>query len=353
MTLTLAELAAHVEGQVVGDDQVNISGVGSLARAKTGEISHYSNQRFKAQLEATKASAIVLDANSIAICPASSVVVANPQFAFAQIAALFDRRIRTPVGIHPTAKIDSSAQIGKDVRFGPNVQISAHCHIDDGVELCANVCIGAYSVVGAETCVRENVVLYHDVRVGERCLIHSNTTIGSDGFGIVPDERGMLHDIPQVGGVRIGSDVSIGSSCSVDRGAIDDTVIHDNVKLDNQVHIGHNCEIGEHSILCGRTGLAGSVTIGTYCVLAGSVGVAGDGPLTITDGVEIGAMTFVSRDIDKPGRYSGATLHTDNAVWRRNMLRLNELDALAKRIKKLETTLAKQTSGLESNQKSE
>ena len=337
--LSLAEIAQRTQGRVIGDKLVCISGVGSLANARKGDLTYLSNQRYRAQLQTTNASAVLLSDRNVANCPIPAIVVTNPQLAFAQIAVEFDRREKVAAGIDSTAQIDSTARLGNDLRIGPNVHVGSHCQVSDGVELCANVCIGAYSTIGRHTSIRENVVVYHDVQIGEGCTIHANTSIGADGFGITADEKGQLQEVPQVGRVRIGDDVLIGAGVTIDRGAIDDTIVHDNVKIDDQVHIAHNCVVGAHSIMCGRSSLAGSVTLGEHCVLAGGVGIAGEGPVSIAGGVEIGAMTFVSRDITKPGRYSGSTLHTDNRTWRRNVLRLNELDSMAKRLRRVEEKL--------------
>lgn len=339
--LSLAEIAQRTHGRVIGDELICISGIGSLANAQPGDLTFLSNLRYRAQLQATEASAVLISEQSVMNCPIPAIVVRNPQLAFAQIAVEFEKREKVALGVHSSAHIDSTARLGNDLRVGPNVNVGAHSELADGVELCANVCIGAHSSIGRNTSIRENAVVYHDVRIGARCTIHANTSIGADGFGIAADDEGQLHEVPQVGRVQIGDDVLVGASVTVDRGAIDDTVIHDNVKIDDQVHIGHNCVVGAHSILCGRSSLAGSVTLGEYCVLAGGVGIAGEGPLSIAGGVEIGAMTFVSRDITDPGRYSGSTLHTDNRTWRRNMLRLNELDAMAKRLRRVEKILEK------------
>ena len=335
----LADIAARAEGRVVGDDQISIEGVGSLANAGPGDLAQYSNLRFKAQLRDTKAAAVLLTEDAVQDCPVASVVVPHPQLTFAQVAATFDKRVLTPVGIHPTAQIDPTASIGDNVRVGSFVDIGPHAVIEDGVELCSKVSIGAYSKVGQDSSIRANATLYHDVRLGARCTVHSNSIIGADGFGITPDATGKLQEIPQVGGVVIGDDVLVGASSTIDRGTLDDTVLEDNVKLDDHVHIAHNCHIGAHSILCGCVGLAGSVTLGQYCLLAGGVGVAGEGALSIAAGTQVGSMTFVSRDITEPGRYSGATLHTDNPTWRRNMLRLNELNEIAKRLRRVEDQL--------------
>lgn len=339
--LSLAEIAQRTQGRVIGDELTCISGVGSLANARPGDLTFLSNQRYRAQLQATEASAVLISEQSALNCPIPAIVVRNPQLAFAQIAVEFDKREKVAPGIHASAHIDSTARLGNDLRIGPNVTVGADCELSDGVELCANVCIGGHSSIGRDTSIRENVVVYHDIRIGARCTIHANTSIGADGFGITADEAGQLQEVPQVGRVRIGNDVLVGASVTIDRGTIDDTVIHDNVKLDDQVHIAHNCVVGAHSIMCGRASLAGSVTLGEYCVIGGGVGIAGEGPLSIAGGVEIGAMTFVSRDITEPGRYSGSTLHTDNRTWRRNMLRLNDLDAMAKRLRRVEKLVEK------------
>lgn len=333
---SLDQIAGLIDGRVVGDESIKISGVSSLLNAKDGDLAQYSNVRYRAQLTNTQASAVILKDSAVDDCPVAAIVVQEPQLAFAKVAATFDRRSLTPEGIDATAVIDTSATIGTDVRIGPYVTIGPKVVIASGVELCAHASIGAHSSVGEDSSIRENTVLYHDVRVGRRCVLHANVVIGTDGFGIVADEKGNLSQVPQVGGVTIGDDVLIGSSSTVDRGTLDDTVIDDDVKIDDQVHIAHNCFVGKHSILCGRVSLAGSVTIGQHCVLAGAVGVAGEGPVTIADGVQIGAMTFVSRDITEPGRYSGSTIHTTNRAWRRNVLRFNELDAIAKRLAALE-----------------
>ncbi len=342
--LSLADIAQRTQGRIVGDERIGISGVGSLAHARSGDLAFFSNPRLSKQLANTQASAVLISESAVASSPVAAVVVDNPQLAFAQIAAIFDRRMKTPIGVHESAQIAPTARLGRDVRIGPFVSIEAHCIVEDGVELCANVSIGAYSLIKRNTSIRENAVIYHDVKIGARCTVHANATIGADGFGIVPDATGTLQEIPQVGGVTVGDDVLIGACATIDRGTLDDTLIHDNVKLDNHVHIGHNCEIGAHSILCGCTGVAGSVSIGQYCVIGGGVGIAGEGPLRITDGVQVGAMTYISRDITEAGRYSGSTLCTDNRSWRRNALRFNELDAMAKRLARLERKLERRSS---------
>ena len=259
---TLASIARHIDGSVIGDDSVEISGVGSIANAQQGEITHLSSVKFKNYLPITRASAIVLSKQYVDESPTNSVVVKNPALAYAKVSQLFEaqERVRVPLGIHPTAVVDSTASVGNDVRIGPHVTIGARTSLGDRVEIGSGTSVGSDASVQAESMIFASVTLYHNVRLGARCIVHANTVIGADGFGLVPDQHGVLHRIAQLGGVLVGDDVLIGAGCTIDRGAIDDTVLEDGVKLDDQVHIGHNCCVGAHSILCGCAGLAGSVT---------------------------------------------------------------------------------------------
>ncbi len=308
--------------------------------AREGELTHLSSTRYKSFLCSTQASAVILVKEYAANCPVNALVVDNPILCYARASHLFHRRVPELLGINDRTEIHPSATIGDNVRIGPFVCIGPEVHIGTGVEIGANTTIRARSTIGSDSCVQSNVSIYEDVHIGERCVVHSNVVIGADGFGFVPTDSGEIASINQLGGVQIGNDVVVGASSTIDCGAIDDTIIEDGVKLDDQVHIGHNCIVGAHSMLCGCTGLGGSVTIGPHCVLAGGVGVAGTGPLNIASGVQVGAMTYVSRSIDKPGMYQGASLHMPIAEWKRNAIRTLELDELVKRVSKLERSAA-------------
>ncbi len=340
----LREIAQHIGAKVVGDPETSIERLGSIRTGRQGDLTHLSSPQYRPFLETTQASAVVLAEQDANHCRVAALVVPNPALGFAKASQLFDKRPRVPAGISEKAEVHADAKIGDDVRIGPWVVVESDAVVEDRVEIGACSHIGSNSRIGADTVIMGSVFIYHGVDVGRRCLIHANSVIGADGFGFAPDAQGRLEPIAQVGGVRIGNDVVVGASNTIDRGAIDDTIIEDGVKLDDQVHIGHNCIVGAHSILCGCAGLGGSVTIGKHCVIAGGVGVAGTGPLTIADGSQIGAMTYVSRSIDEPGQYQGATLHTPIRSWRRNMMRLTELDSLAKRIAKLERQLESKSS---------
>lgn len=335
-TFTLEELADRVSARLVGDPGVRITGLGSLAGAGSGDISHLSSPAYRDQLAATRAAAVILKESDLTLWDGPALVVDNPYLAFARVSQLFARSPALPEGVHPTAHVHPTARLHPSARLGPGVSVGAGSRIGAGVRLHANVVVGEGCDVGEDGVLMPNAVLYADVTLGPRCIVHSGAVIGADGFGYTPDERGVLEPIAQLGGVRIGADVSIGACTSIDRGAIDDTVIEDGVKIDNQVQIGHNCRIGAHSIICGCVGIVGSTRIGRHCVLAGGVGVGGDRPIEVCDGVVVSGMTHVSSSITEPGVYSGGVLHSANRRWKKNAVRFNSLDELNRRVARLE-----------------
>ena len=279
---------------------------------------------------------MLLRETDAAQCPAVAVVVADPYVAFAVVSQMFDDAPRLPAGVDATATVHASARLGAVVAVGANAVIGANAVLGPGVEIGAGASVGEGTQIGADSIVYPNATLYHGVRLGERCVIHSGAVIGADGFGFAPDERGEWVRIAQLGGVTLGDDVSVGACSTIDRGAITDTIVRDGVKIDNQVQIGHNCDIGEHTLICGRVGIVGSTRIGRHCVFAGGAGVAGDNPITICDNVQVTAVTTISRSIDTPGVYSGGLLHNTAQRWRRNAVRFAELDDIAKRLARLE-----------------
>ncbi|MCY4655683.1 MAG: UDP-3-O-(3-hydroxymyristoyl)glucosamine N-acyltransferase [Gammaproteobacteria bacterium] len=333
---TVGQIADHIDGYVVGNRSVKISSIGSIHSANSGQIAHLSNPQYRQYLASTNASAVILTESDQAQCPTVAVVVDHPYVAYAKTSQLFDKRPRVPIGVHETAFIDASANLGEDVRIGPFVTVGAESNIGDRVEIFDHASIGGGCSIGADTVLKSHVTLSHDIHVGDRCLLMEGCVIGSNGFGYASEGNQRNEPIAQLGGVRIGNDVDVGAKTTIDRGALEDTVIGNLVKMDDQVHIGHNCQIGDRTIICGCAGMAGSVTIGKDCMIGGGVGIAGDGPLELTDMVYVSAMTFVSRSIDKPGIYSGHTLHSSNSKWRRNAIRLNDLDALHKKVDRLE-----------------
>ena len=348
MKITLVEIAKRIGADIVGPfgmstesyDERVISSLGSLGTAQAGDLSHLSSPSYRAQLASTDASAVILSAEYVAECPAICLVVDQPYLAFARASQLFEIDAAIASGIHPSAVIDPSAELADNVSIGPNVVIGAHCKIGANVQIHANSTIGSNSSIGDDGRIMSNVSIYRKVVIGERCIVHSGVVLGADGFGFTPNAKGQYETIVQIGGVQIGHDVSIGATTAIDCGAIEDTVIGNGVKIDNQVQIGHNCRIGDHTIICGGAGMAGSTTIGKHCVLAGGCGIAGSSPITLCDGVVVSVKTTISQSIDKPGIYSGAIVASEHKQWLRNALRFNNLAQLFARVKKLENEKA-------------
>ena len=336
---TLNVLAKLVGAQCVGDPLTPITGLGSLANAASGQISHLSNNAYRDYLVVSKASAVILTAADVGDWNGSALVVDDPYLAFAKISQLFASHPELPVGVARGAIVADSAQVHPTAAVGPGVFIGEGVNIGANVLVFANCVIGEGSVVGAGTRLMPNTVLYSGVELGERCTVHSGAVIGADGFGFTPDEHGILQHIAQLGGVRIGADVSVGAASTIDRGAIDDTVVEDGVKIDNQVQIGHNCHIGAHTVICGCVGIAGSVTIGKHCIIAGACAIGGAGPIELVDRVVLTGATSVLRSIREPGTYSSAPLHGPTGQWKRNALRFSQLDRLTKRLGLLEKKL--------------
>jgi UDP-3-O-[3-hydroxymyristoyl] glucosamine N-acyltransferase len=260
-------------------------------------------------------------------------VVDNPHAAFARIAQLFDTTPVVASGIADTAVIASSANIGSDVSLGHNVIIEDNVVIGDRVTIGANTVIRRGTQIGEGCVIHPNVTIYHDVVLGKRVAVHSQTVIGAAGFGYAND-KGVWLPIPQTGSVQIGDDSQIGASSTIDRGAMEDTVLGKNVIIDNQVQIGHNCIIGDHSCICGATGIAGSCHIGKYVVIGGGVGV--NGHISICDKVQITGYSMIVQDITEPGVYSSGQPATSNREWKRNTIRLQKIGSLYDRVKALE-----------------
>lgn len=338
-SFTLGELADHVQARLVGDSDILIHGLGGLATAQAGELSHLSSPAYRKYLADTKASAVILEQTDLDACNAAALIVANPYLAFARVSQLFSRLPELAAVVNPTAQVHPSAVIDPAAAVGPGVVVGADSRVEAGARLYANAVVGERCHIQADVLLMPHAVLYADVALGARCIVHSGAVIGADGFGFTPDERGHLETIAQLGGVTIGADVSIGAGSTIDRGAIDDTIVEEGVKIDNQVQIGHNCHIGAHTIICGCVGIAGSVRIGKHCVLAGGSGVGGEGQVELVDGVVLTAGTVVLSSITEPGIYSGGVLHSSTARWKRNALRFRRLDELHRRVAELERRL--------------
>jgi UDP-3-O-[3-hydroxymyristoyl] glucosamine N-acyltransferase len=332
----LGELASRLSARLVGGDPgLRIHGVASLTAAGPGQVSHLSSAAYRSQLPKTAASAVILAESDLPLRQGAALVVERPYLAFARATQLFARPYEI-TGAGASASIDPSADVDPGAVIGAGARIGARTRIGARVRVHANVVIGEDCVLADDVEIMPNAVVYARVRIGARSIVHAGSVIGADGFGFTPDERGHLETIAQLGGVVIGSDVSIGACTTIDRGALEDTVIGDGVKIDNQVQIGHNTQIGDHTVICGCVGIVGSTRIGRHCLLAGGVGVGGDLPVELVDGVVVSAMTHVSASITRPGVYSGGVLHNTNRQWKRNALRFQHLDELARRVARLE-----------------
>lgn len=332
-SMTLAQVAECTGGRVEGDDSLEVSALGTLQSAQPGQLSFLANPRYRQSLESTRATAVLCRPDMVAHNPVASIVVDDPYGAFADISHRFDTAPSPEPGIHPRALVADTAMLADNVSIGANAIIEAGAVLEDGVVVMANSVVGAGSRLGQGVRLWPNVTIYHGVVIGPRTTIHSGAVIGADGFGFAPAGAGWKK-IAQVGGVRIGADVDIGAGTTIDRGAIEDTVIGDGVIIDNQVQIAHNVVIGDHTAIAGKAGIAGSARVGRNCVIAGAVGIAGH--LDICDGVQIMAMSLVSRSINEPGVYASGQPVDQHANWRKNTVRIRQLDDLFRRVKRLE-----------------
>ncbi len=334
---TLAELTQGLDVSIRGDANCLIEGVCTLQKAQTGRIAFLSNPLYKKYLSNTQASAVILLSDEAQACSVNALISRDPYFTYSQIASFFDDKPKATAGIHSTAVIGQHCQIDPTASIGANCVIGDNVTLSAGVVLGPGCIIGEYSTIGEASCLHANVTLYHKIQVGKRVIIASGTVIGSDGFGIAK-HQGVWHKVPQLGRVIIGDDVEIGSNCTIDRGAIEDTMLEKGVKLDNLIQIGHNVQIGEYSALAGCVGVSGSTVIGKNCLIGGGAGFAGH--LTIADNVMVTGMTAVTKSIRTPGVYSsGVGGLVTNMEWRKNSARLRRLDQLVERVKSLETAL--------------
>ena len=313
--LTLAEIARRLGGRVAGDPETRVGQVGSLEHAGAGDISFLSSARFKSRLGATRASAVILSPEFEDLTPLPRIVSEAPYLYFARVSQLFNPLTTQAPGVHP------SAVLGRGVTLGTDVSVGAGCVIGDGVS------------IGDGSCLYPRVVIYEKCSLGKRVIVHAGAVIGADGFGIARDAGGWVK-IPQIGGVRIGDDVEIGANTTIDRGAIDDTVVEEGVKLDNQIQIGHNVRVGARTAMAGCVAVAGSADIGRDCTIGAAALILGH--LQLVDGVHVSAGTVISRSVRQPGTYTGMYPFDDNESWARNTALVRHLADMADRIRELE-----------------
>jgi len=322
VTLRLAFIVEALGGELYGDANLQIDGLASLESAQPAQLSFLSHPKYQHLLSASNAGCVIVSPQfrALAVARGTCIVTDQPYLYYAKVTQLWRKTLTAPTVplIHSSAVIDPQAQVHSSARIGP---------------LCV---VEAGAVVGAHTVLKSRVTLGERCVVGERCLIHAGVVIGADGFGFAPN-AGTWEKIEQLGAVRIGNDVEIGANTCIDRGALQDTVIEDGVKLDNLIQIGHNVHIGQHTAMAGCAGVAGSATIGARCTVGGGAIVLGH--LTLADGVHISAASVVTRSIHKPGHYTGMFPLDDNAAWEKNAASLKHLASLRERIRALEAQL--------------
>ncbi len=329
--LSLKEIAARLGGDVLGDAETHVVQVAALATARAGQISFLASPKYRAQLESTRASAVVVPPSFAQAISLPRIVAANPYAYYARVTALLNPKQISVSGTHPS--VDSASPIPESACIGAGVSIGAGVALGDAVLLHPGCVIGDGVSIGDGSELYPNVTVYSGCSIGRNAIIHSGAVIGADGFGFAPD-AGQWVKIPQIGGVRIGDDVEIGANTSIDRGALDDTIIGNGCKLDNQIQIGHNCVIGDHVVIAGCVGIAGSTRIGNGCMLGGAAMILGH--LTIADGTTISPGSMVMKSIDKPGKYTALYPLEEHGRWLHNAAQVRRLAQMAERVGHLE-----------------
>jgi len=330
--LTLGDIADRLGVECRGDRQRSIRGLATLGSAGEDQLSFLANPRYAELLARTGAGAVLLAPEQAEHCPVDCLVTEEPYLAYARASHWFDRAPRPPAGIHPSAVVAESARLGEGVSIGAMCVVGEGAELASGVVLGPGCLIGEHCRIGEDSRLQARVTLYHGVRLGRRCLLHSGAVLGADGFGFAQDE-GEWVKIAQLGGVVVGDDVEIGANTTIDRGALEDTRIGNGVIIDNLVQVAHNVVIGDHTAIAGCVGIAGSTRIGRYCTVAGGAGLVGH--IDIADHVHISGMTRVSKSIDRPGSWTSGTAMQETRQWRRNAARFARLDELARRVNAL------------------
>lgn len=318
-----------------GDGATGIEGVATLADAGPTQLAFLSNPRYRAQLASTRAGAVVMRESDAGGFPGTALIAADPYAAFARIAALFEPASDAPPGVHAAADIHPTALVDPSASVAAFCSIGARSRIEAGARLGPGCVVGEDCIVGAGSVLVARVTLVVRVRLGARVRVHPGAVLGADGFGLAMD-AGRWLNVPQLGGVVVGDDCEIGANTTIDRGALGDTVLEDDVRLDNQIQIGHNVRIGAHTAMAGCSAAAGSARIGRYCLVGGGAGILGH--LEVCDRVTVTAMSLVTHSITTPGTYSSGTPLMDNAGWRRNAARFKQLDAMGRRLRRLDAS---------------
>lgn len=346
MSTRLGKLVEALGGQLIGDPAIVVTGIAPLDAAGALHVTFLSNAKLRKQAALTQAAALIISADDhtsvAAIFGGACIITPNPYVYYARAAQYFVQLSAQPVlpGIHPTAFVDPAAHVASTATIGPHVTVEAGADIGEGSIVGAGSFIGRNASIGPDTLLHPNVTFSSNCRIGARGIIQSGAVIGGDGFGFA-NEQGKWIKIPQTGAVRIGDDVEIGANTTIDRGALDDTVIEDGVKLDNQIQIAHNVVIGAHTAMAGCVGVAGSAKIGRHCTFGGAAMVAGH--LQIADNVHISSGSLVSRSILEPGQYTGFYPLAKNADWEKTAVIVRNLDTMRDKLRAMEKTIKAMT----------
>lgn len=333
MQASLGELATRFGCELVGDPASTVTHVATLANAGPGALSFLANPAYRDELAKTRAGAVVVRPGDADSCPVAALISRDPYLTYAHIAGVLHPPPAFAPGVHASAVVSPSARIADTASIGPLAVVDEDAVVGEGASIGPGALIGPRCRVGAATRIHAKVTLVEDVRIGTRCIIHPGAVIGCDGFGNARSDTGWLK-VPQVGGVEIGDDVEIGANTTIDRGAIDDTVIGNGVRLDNLIQIAHNVRIGEHTAMAAFSGVSGSTVIGKRCMFAGQSGIVGH--INICDDVVIGGATMVSKDIREPGFYTASFPAEKDRDWKRKVARFRRLDELVQRVARLE-----------------
>lgn len=332
-SMKLGQLAEFLGATLSGPAELEIVGLATLQDAGPGQLSFLANPQYRKYLGESNAAAVLLKASDAEGFAGHALIVPDPYVAYARISHLFDPKPKAVAGVHPSAVVAADAQVDASASIGAFVVIESGAQIGPGVTVGAQCYIGARCVIGEGGWLAPKVTLYHDVRIGKRVVIQSGAVLGGEGFGFA-NEKGVWQKIAQIGGVTIGDDVEIGVNTAIDRGALADTCIGNGVKLDNQIQIAHNVQIGDHTAMAACVGISGSTKIGKHCTIAGGVGMVGH--IDVCDGVFVSGMTMVTRSITEPGAYSSGTAMQPLAEWRKSAARIRQLDEMAKRLVQVE-----------------
>ena len=330
----LDEIVAHLGGALEGDGSIVVSQVATLASAQAGQIAFLANPKYRQQLQSTSASAVIVPPKFAGDTTLPRIVHPNSYAYYARVVQLLNPAEARPRGVHPSAVVHSvvppsvsvgeNVVLGKDVALGENVTLYPGCVVGDGVS------------IGDDSVLYPNVVIYRACKIGKRAIVQAGAVIGSDGFGFAKEGDSWVK-IPQIGRVVIGDDVEIGANTSIDRGALDDTIIGDGVKLDNQIQIAHNVVIGQHTAMAGCAGVAGSTRIGQRCTIGGAGMIVGH--LDLADDVHVSAGTMVTKSLRQPGQYTSIFPLESHAEWLQNAAQIKRLAKLAERVSELEEKL--------------